>query len=199
MSMQDDIASFWVLRLLVAIKNFDVKKTNWRFTTYAWSYIVSWMRTYQWKYSSPVTMPSLVNSDIMTYNKICSRYFNIYWTQPTDSEIMNMSWRGPEKFEYISNIVNWNYWYYENETMTYVNDNTLDSLCNIVTNKIMVEKIMEYVNNLSETEANIFNLKYIKWETLLHISKIYWITPERVRQLLEQVLFKIRRWLWNMK
>lgn len=195
----DDLPWFAVLRLNDAINKFDIKKSNWKFTSYAWSYIVNWMRLYQSKYMWPLTMPSSTNPDIWVYNKIIERYFSKYWHKPSKEEIKAMSWWWDIKFDNISNLIDWNYWYYDNETLTYKAEWWITSPSTEVTNKMLIDAIKEYASYLPKVESEIFKLRFLDWKILKDISKEYWFTWERVRQLSEQALSKIKKWLWNMK
>ena len=198
-TLSEDLVGYWVLRLLAAIEKFDESKSYWRFTSYAWSYIINWMHTYQWKYNWPITMPVLTNADISAYNKICQKYFDTYWIEPLDEEIRSMSWWWREKFEYISNLVSWDYSYNDNDSLPVDWSFLIKPMSDVVTDKITYDAILEYASSLPKIEAEIFKLRNIEWKTLRAISIKYWFTTERVRQLSEQALFKIRRGLWNMR
>jgi len=200
----DDITQEWILWLNEAINRFDETKSI-NFKNYAWMYILNAMHSFLSKNTTFITMPHNFGTDINLYLLSLQKYYDEYWTDPSMLELQSMLWRWKVRFNNISWMVNWYYIYsdsYSETNWNYSKENFINTLssgadmCGDLTTKYKINAVKGFIKYLNDIEKDIF-ISRRQWDTTLTtLSNKYNISRERVRQIENRVLNKIKTTIW---
>lgn len=201
-----DLINYWMFWLMRAIEDFDVNKW-YRLSTYAWSwisaYILKWVaenKTFIWL---PAYTLSIYNTILSHYQK----YFNEYNKQPSNEELFEymqkekfIIWK--TAFEWLmkmneivnlDNTINWNE---SGNTYSDLIESNVDNPLENIDKEMQIELILNKIKDiLSDKESEIIKMRFWIWcpkATLWQISKLFWVTWERIRQLEKRIINKIR-------
>jgi RNA polymerase primary sigma factor len=199
-----------------AIEKFDIKKER-AFSTYATWWIKQKIIRALSECSQTVRLPIGIISDISRYNKVAEELAQDLSRAPSAEEIAVAAAMKLEAVEKLEEIIYGQTLSLDAPKKTNLDNpaeedfNILNSLATsiesaerLILQKEQKEKIREIINRLGKTAAGIkeayvitrrFGLDGDEAETLESISKKYGVTRERIRQIEEKGLKKLRYFL----
>ena len=192
-----------IIGMFKALELFDVESGN-RFSTYASWWITEYINKYIYSKLPPVRIPTYLRQEIHNISKLKYDLVQKLGRIPTDDDYiaeLNISKEKLKKLFKLHELL-YNYsldepYKYEEETI----ENSLPSefdLEQTVEDSIIKEKLKKIVSNidLSYKERIILYLRYGfiggKVHTLMEIGEVFGVTRERVRQIENKALNKIR-------
>ncbi len=192
------------LGLIYAAKKFDPDK-NVKFLSYAAWWIKNYIIKYLVEQSGPIKVPIKTKSKIKKLENVKNLYFEKFNRSPLTEELSratNMSEREIKKvneFRYRVDSLDRNLTddpdnYY---SPTEILSSSTESLEDHYIKESMIEDVKRILDELPERERNIIVLRYGlidgKKRTLQEIGEMYNISKERVRQLENETIRKIRK------
>lgn len=209
----DDYVQEGIIGIYKAVNKFDSEQYNIKFSTYAINWIRSTMQKYRIK-NKVVRLPKQLNYNIFAILKYEKIFFNEYERYPSNKELAlildeNYSYKYSEKIveDTKNNLMNIkNISIHDPLNNDDDNDNTLEDLIksDVLTpdeeyyKKDLKNRINNLLSSLDERDRRIIELRYglneeEKEYTLLEIGQIYKISNERVRQLEDRAMVKLKQ------
>ena len=195
----DDLISYGLEGLLIAIKNYDIDNpNNKKFDIYAGHYIRAKMQR-ALSTSSTLHIPASAYLDWVNTQKIIDEYDRILHKQPTVEEIakrLNISTGR------VKNVINVNEGLSIDINYSDIDSNAClkdiiksdDNIEESVMNKLEYEELWKIITeNLTEREQGIIRLYFNESLTLSQIADKYNLSTERIRQLLYKTLNKLKK------
>lgn len=203
-----DLIQEWNIWLIKAIEKFDPEK-DFKFSTYATWWIKQSITKSVADMTKNVRIPVHLIDEINAYNKTSQDLFQKLWREATSKEIANKMNFPLKKVKRLEEVIFWNVsldadvWEDgKNSIWDLIEDvKTLrpDQYIEKETVKVNLDKILDM---LDEREAKIIKMRYgIDWPryTLEQVWAEFDVTRERVRQIEQKVLQKLKEHEWLQK
>lgn len=203
-----DLIQEWNIWLIKAIEKFDPDK-EFKFSTYATWWIkqsITKAIADMWK---NVRIPVHLIDEINSYNKTYSLLFQKLWREPTSKEIWQKLWFPIKKVKKLEEVIFWNVsldrevWDEWRDTLADLieDGNTLrpDQIAERDTLRANLDQILWM---LDDRESKIVKMRYgidgPKY-TLEQVWEEFEVTRERVRQIEQKVIQKLKEHQWLQK
>ncbi len=203
-----DLIQEWNTWLIKAIEKFDPDK-DFKFSTYATRWIKQSITKAIADMTKNVRIPVHLIDEINAYNKASQNLFQTLWRQPTAKEVAKELGFPIKKIKKLEEVI------FGNVSLdAEVWDDGKDSLWDLLADestlrpdqhveKEMIKDNLEYIlDMLDEREAKIIKMRYgidgPKY-TLEQVWAEFNVTRERVRQIEQKVLQKLKEHEWLQK
>ena len=198
----------WNIWLIKAIEKFDPDK-EFKFSTYATWWIKQSITKAIADMSKHVRIPVHLIDEMNSYNKAYQLLFQKLWREPTSKEIWQKLGFPIKKIKKLEEVIFWNV-----SLDREVWDEWRDTLADLLedSNTLRPDQIAERTalrNNLDailwmldDREAKIVKMRYgIDWPkfTLEQVWEEFDVTRERVRQIEQKVIQKLKEHQWLQK
>ena len=203
-----DLIQEWNIWLIKAIEKFDPDK-EFKFSTYATRWIkqsITKAIADMWK---NVRIPVHLIDEINSYNKTYSLLFQKLWREPTSKEIWQKLWYPIKKVKKLEEVI------FGNVSLDReVGDEWRDTLADLIEdwNTLRPDQLAErdtlranldqILWMLDDRESKIVKMRYgIDWPkyTLEQVWEEFEVTRERVRQIEQKVIQKLKEHQWLQK
>jgi len=203
-----DLIQEWNIWLIKAIEKFDPDK-EFKFSTYATWWIKQSITKAIADMSKHVRIPVHLIDEMNSYNKAYQLLFQKLWREPTSKEIWQKLGFPIKKIKKLEEVIFWNV-----SLDREVWDEWRDTLADLLedSNTLRPDQIAERTalrNNLDailwmldDREAKIVKMRYgIDWPkfTLEQVWEEFDVTRERVRQIEQKVIQKLKEHQWLQK
>ena len=203
-----DLIQEWNIWLIKAIEKFDPDK-EFKFSTYATWWIKQSITKAIADMSKHVRIPVHLIDEMNSYNKAYQLLFQKLGREPTSKEIGQKLWFPIKKIKKLEEVIFWNV-----SLDREVWDEWRDTLADLLedSNTLRPDQIAERTalrNNLDailwmldDREAKIVKMRYgIDWPkfTLEQVWEEFDVTRERVRQIEQKVIQKLKEHQWLQK
>lgn len=194
--------------LIKAIEKFDPDK-EFKFSTYATRWIKQSITKAIADMSKHVRIPVHLIDEINSYNKTYQLLFQKLWREPTSKEIWQKLWFPIKKIKKLEEVI------FGNVSLDReVGDEWRDTLADLLEdpNTLRPDQFAEknalrnnldmILQMLDEREAKIVKMRYgIDWPryTLEQVWEEFDVTRERVRQIEQKVIQKLKEHAWLQK
>lgn len=194
--------------LIKAIEKFDPDK-EFKFSTYATRWIKQSITKAIADMSKHVRIPVHLIDEINSYNKTYQLLFQKLWREPTSKEIWQKLWFPIKKIKKLEEVI------FGNVSLDReVGDEGRDTLADLLEDpntlrpdqfaeKNALRKNLDMIlQMLDEREAKIVKMRYgIDWPryTLEQVWEEFDVTRERVRQIEQKVIQKLKEHAWLQK
>lgn len=202
---KDDFVQEGFIGMMTSIKKFD-PNAGCSFATYANFWIYHSMRVYHYKNLGATKVPIRIHQDYIKINNIKLDYISQYNKPPTQKELSQKTGFTEQYITKviftIENISNTSLYKKIGEDDEIINIIKTDNISNDIEketiNKMMFDIILKSINQLlTPKEYDIlrkrFGLENYNVQTLEEIGKFYNLSCERIRQIQNQALMKIRK------
>lgn len=203
-----DLIQEWNIWLIKAIEKFDPDK-EFKFSTYATWWIKQSITKAIADMGKNVRIPVHLIDEINSYNKTYSLLFQKLWREPTSKEIWQKLWFPIKKVKKLEEVIFWNVsldrevWDEWRDTLADLieDGNTLrpDQIAERDTLRANLDQILWM---LDDRESKIVKMRYgIDWPkyTLEQVWEEFEVTRERVRQIEQKVIQKLKEHQWLQK
>jgi len=203
-----DLIQEWNIWLIKAIEKFDPDK-EFKFSTYATRWIKQSITKAIADMSKHVRIPVHLIDEINSYNKTYQLLFQKLWREPTSKEIWQKLWFPIKKIKKLEEVI------FGNVSLDReVGDEWRDTLADLLEDpntlrpdqfaeKNALRKNLDMIlQMLDEREAKIVKMRYgIDWPryTLEQVWEEFDVTRERVRQIEQKVIQKLKEHAWLQK
>lgn len=203
-----DLIQEWNIWLIKAIEKFDPDK-EFKFSTYATRWIKQSITKAIADMTKHVRIPVHLIDEINSYNKAYQLLFQKLWREPTSKEIWQKLWFPIKKIKKLEEVIFWNV-----SLDREVGDEWRDTLADLIEDnstlrpdqfaeKNALRKNLDMIlGMLDEREAKIIKMRYgIDWPryTLEQVWEEFDVTRERVRQIEQKVIQKLKEHTWLQK
>ncbi len=203
-----DLIQEWNIWLIKAIDKFDPTK-DFKFSTYATWWIKQSITKSIADITKNVRIPVHLIDEINAFNRACQELFQKYWREPNTKEIskhLNFPYKKVKKLEEVifGNISldaevgdDW-----KNSIWDLIADEKTATPDDYVEKQTISTNLDKILNMLDDREAKIVKMRYwIDWPkyTLEQVWEEFNVTRERVRQIEQKVLYKLKNHDWLQK
>ena len=203
-----DLIQEWNIWLIKAIEKFDPDK-EFKFSTYATWWIKQSITKAIADMGKNVRIPVHLIDEINSYNKTYSLLFQKLWREPTSKEIWQKLWFPIKKVKKLEEVIFWNV-----SLDREVGDEGRDTLADLIEdwNTLRPDQLAErdtlranldeILGMLDDRESKIVKMRYgIDWPkyTLEQVWEEFEVTRERVRQIEQKVIQKLKEHQWLQK
>lgn len=203
-----DLIQEWNIWLIKAIEKFDPDK-EFKFSTYATRWIKQSITKAIADMTKHVRIPVHLIDEINSYNKAYQLLFQKLGREPTSKEIWQKLWFPIKKIKKLEEVIFWNV-----SLDREVGDEWRDTLADLIedNNTLRPDQFAEknalrknldmILAMLDEREAKIIKMRYgIDWPryTLEQVWEEFDVTRERVRQIEQKVIQKLKEHAWLQK
>lgn len=194
----DDLLQSGIEWLIIWFSKFDIDRfLNWKveFATYIYYRIRQTILKYL-NTDKSIRIPENKKGHVLQLEKIKSHYFTEYWDEPDDEYLIEEMWVDEKRFKAIKQAGNAT----KNISLEIKDEedsswiillDTKESIIEILHKNELKEAVREALSFVWDREKEILSLRFRNC-TLQEISNIYWITKERVRQIIVNSLDKIK-------
>ncbi len=203
-----DLIQEWNIWLIKAIEKFDPDK-EFKFSTYATWWIKQSITKAIADMGKNVRIPVHLIDEINSYNKTYSLLFQKLWREPTSKEIWQKLWFPIKKVKKLEEVI------FGNVSLDReVGDEGRDTLADLIEdwNTLRPDQLAErdtlranldeILGMLDDRESKIVKMRYgIDWPkyTLEQVWEEFEVTRERVRQIEQKVIQKLKEHQWLQK
>jgi len=203
-----DLIQEWNIWLIKAIEKFDPDK-EFKFSTYATWWIKQSITKAIADMGKNVRIPVHLIDEINSYNKTYSLLFQKLWREPTSKEIWQKLWFPIKKVKKLEEVI------FGNVSLDReVGDEGRDTLADLIEdwNTLRPDQLAErdtlranldeILGMLDDRESKIVKMRYgIDWPkyTLEQVGEEFEVTRERVRQIEQKVIQKLKEHQWLQK
>lgn len=203
-----DLIQEWNIWLIKAIEKFDPDK-DFKFSTYATWWIKQSITKSVADMTKNVRIPVHLIDEINAYNRASQEIFQKCWREPTSKEVAMKLWFPLKKVKKLEEVI------FGNVSLdAEVWDDGKNSIWDLIEDmktlrpddhveRELVRKNLDRIlNMLDEREAKIIKMRYwIDWPryTLEQVWAEFSVTRERVRQIEQKVLQKLKEHEWLQK
>jgi RNA polymerase primary sigma factor len=191
--------------LMKAVEKYDLKK-GCKFSTYASWWIKQSIIRALANQSHTIRLPVYIVEKISSINKVSRELFQQFGHKPSVIEIANKLGMTPEKVREIRALANRPDSLQEsvsddgvNELIDIIADSESFSPLREVAEKMLQEDVMAMMTILNEREAKILSWRFGLFgnmpKTLEDIGRNFNLTRERIRQILESTIYKLKEHL----
>ena len=184
-----------------AIEKFDPER-EFKFSTYATRWIKQSITKAIADMAKNVKIPTYILEDNKIYNKTYQDLFEKLNREPTDQEIANELTRSIEKIKKLKEVIFGNI-SLDNavgeegkETLgDIIEDENTSRPDQIAERSALSENLEKILGMLDDRESKIIKMRYgIDWPkfTLEQVGEEFWVTRERIRQVEQKVLQKLK-------
>ncbi len=199
-----DLIQFGNLGLIKTLENYDFNSGN-KFSTYAYYWILRFIK-HALAENGLVRRPAHVVEKIKLYHQAVASFKEEFDRSPTMEEISEkMNWEMSTTLG-ISDYVNHPSYGSIEQSFSYNNGNSFEEILiadelsveDLYIRKELKDQLKKYmIGKLSEREIKVLELRFGlengKVYTLEEVSKIFGVTRERIRQIENQALVKLRK------
>lgn len=202
---KEDFIQEGFIGMMISIKKFDPDEGS-SFATYASYWIYHSMQVYHYKNLGTMKIPLYIHRDYKKINNAKLEYISQYKKKPSEKEISQKTGFTEQyitkvivTIENISNTSLYKKIGDDDEIIDIIkNNNTSNNIENETINKIMFDIILKSINQLlTPKEYDIlrkrFGLENYSVQTLEEIANYYNLSCERIRQIQNNALMKIRK------
>ncbi len=200
-----DLIQEWNIWLVKAIERFDLSK-NFKFSTYATWWIRQSIVKAIAEWTQNVKIPLHIADEILSYNKAIQNLLQKKCEEPTLQDIAKELNLPLKKVKQIRSLMQWSWsldsplWDdWKSNAGDFVIDENILTPDEKIEKDIIKENLNIIFNMLDNREKEIIKMRYwIDWKkyTLEEIWKKFNITRERVRQIEEKILTKLKYQSW---
>ncbi len=203
-----DLIQEWNIWLIKAIEKFDPDK-EFKFSTYATRWIKQSITKAIADMSKHVRIPVHLIDEINSYNKTYQLLFQKLWREPTSKEIWQKLWFPIKKIKKLEEVIFgnvsldrevWDEW---RDTLADLLEDPNTLRPDQFAEKNALRKNLDMIlQMLDEREAKIVKMRYgIDWPryTLEQVWEEFDVTRERVRQIEQKVIQKLKEHAWLQK
>ncbi len=190
------------LGLIQAAKKFDPDR-NVKFISYASWWVKQYIMKYLNEENTPIKIPIKAQSKLKKINKVKKNYLREFYKSPSIRDISEISGMSEKEIKNAESSK-----LYFNSLDEKVGANEEITMMDLIKNKdedeednqiqrMLIERIKQIIDGFPERDADILKIRYglIDGErhTLQYIGDKYKISKERVRQIINNLLEKIRK------
>ena len=190
------------LGLIQAAKKFDPDR-NVKFISYASWWVKQYIMKYLNEENTPIKIPIKAQSKLKKINKVKKNYLREFYKSPSIRDISEISGMSEKEIKNAESSK-----LYFNSLDEKVGANEEITMMDLINNKdedeednqiqrMLIERIKQIIDGFPERDADILKIRYglIDGErhTLQYIGDKYKISKERVRQIINNLLEKIRK------
>lgn len=203
-----DLIQEWNIGLIKAIEKFDPDK-EFKFSTYATRWIKQSITKAIADMTKHVRIPVHLIDEINSYNKAYQLLFQKLGREPTSKEIWQKLWFPIKKIKKLEEVIFWNVsldrevWDEWRDTLAdLIEDNSTLRPDQFAEKNALRKNLDMILGMLDEREAKIIKMRYgIDWPryTLEQVWEEFDVTRERVRQIEQKVIQKLKEHTWLQK
>lgn len=203
-----DLIQEWNIWLIKAIEKFDPDK-EFKFSTYATRWIKQSITKAIADMTKHVRIPVHLIDEINSYNKAYQLLFQKLGREPTSKEIWQKLWFPIKKIKKLEEVIFWNVsldrevWDEWRDTLAdLIEDNSTLRPDQFAEKNALRKNLDMILGMLDEREAKIIKMRYgIDWPryTLEQVWEEFDVTRERVRQIEQKVIQKLKEHTWLQK
>lgn len=197
-----DLVNEGNLGLIQAAKKFDPNR-NVKFISYASWWVKQYIMKYLNEENTPIKIPIKAQSKLKKINKVKKNYLREFYKSPSIRDISEISGMSEKEIKNAESSK-----LYFNSLDEKVGANEEITMMDLINNKdedeessqiqrMLIERIKQIIDGFSKRDADILKIRYglIDGErhTLQYIGDKYKISKERVRQIINNLLGKIRK------